>query len=153
MDHTVALCRGCQASGRRCRFGADTLIAQSENEASLFLVCPADFQGGPNVAHGGWTTAVFDDALGRFLTHKGLSTVTATLTVDFLMPVPVERPLTVDLRIDKREGRRISMTGTLKMDGDPRPRATARGTWVERRPDHFERHQAQLSSLCPSTDG
>lgn len=152
MENTVALCRGCRFGERRCRFGADNLIANNAKEAILRITCPADFQGGPDVAHGGWTAAVFDDVLGRFLSHTGLSTVTASLSVDFLMPVPVDRPLIVELQIDEREGRRIIMTGTLRLEGDPRPRATARGTWVERRPDHFTRHQAQLAQIGSSSE-
>jgi len=145
MNDHVSLCRGCRVGGRNCRFNADDFTATGPDEAILRLTCPADFQGGPDVAHGGWISGVFDDALGRFLTHKGLLTVAATLTVDFLMPVPVEQPLTVAVRIVAREGRRLTMSGALRLDGDPRDRATAKGVWVERRPDHFERHQAQIA--------
>jgi acyl-coenzyme A thioesterase PaaI-like protein len=145
MNDRVSLCRGCRVGGRSCRFGADDFVATGPDEAVLHLTCPADFQGGPDVAHGGWISGVFDDALGRFLTHTGVLTVTATLTVDFLMPVPVEQPLTVTVLIEAREGRRLTMSGVLTLAGDPRPRAKAHGVWVERRPDHFERHQAQIA--------
>lgn len=150
MNDRISLCRGCRVAGRRCRFGADDFIAAGPDEAVVRLVCPADFQGGPDVAHGGWISGVFDDALGRFLTHTGLLTVTATLTVDFLMPVPVEQPLTVTVRIEARDGRRLTMSGVLRLEGDPRDRATAKGVWVERRPDHFERHQAQIADYVTS---
>ncbi|CAN5186940.1 PaaI family thioesterase [soil metagenome] len=150
MENSVALCRGCRVGERRCRFGADDFVATAPDEAILHLSCPTDFQGGPDVAHGGWITGVFDDALGRFLTHNGLLTVTATLTVDFLMPVPVEQPLTVTVRIEAREGRRLTMFGVLRLKGDPHDRATARGVWVERRPDHFDRHQAQVAASLAS---
>jgi acyl-coenzyme A thioesterase PaaI-like protein len=134
---------------RPCRFGADDFIATGPIEGIVHLICPADFQGGPDVAHGGWISGMFDDVLGRFLTHNGLLTVTATLTVDFLMPVPVEQPLTITVRVEAREGRRLTMTGALRLTGDTRDRATARGVWVERRPDHFDRHKAQLLEEPP----
>jgi len=146
MENAVPLCRGCRVGERRCRFSADDLVATGPKDAILHLSCPGDFQGGPDVAHGGWISGVFDDVLGRFLTHNGLLTVTATLTVDFLMPVPVDKPLVVTVRLEERQGRRNMMSGILTLQGDPRPRATAHGIWVERRPDHFDRHQAKIAN-------
>jgi acyl-coenzyme A thioesterase PaaI-like protein len=138
-------CRGCQVGERACRFGADSFEAISPDEGVARLMCPADFDGGPKVAHGGWIAGVFDDALGRFLSHGGVKSVTTTLSVSFLMPVPVERPLILRTRIVSREGRRIAMSGTLRLEGDTQDRAAAQGVWVERRPDHFERHYVQIS--------
>jgi len=151
MKDNIALCRGCRVGARACRFGANDFVAIGNNEGRVSLTCPSDFQGGPDVAHGGWISGVFDDALGRFLTHSGLLTVTATLTIDFLMPVPVERPLILAVRIEEVDGRRRIMSGSLRLEGDDRDRATARGVWVERRPDHFDRHQAQIADLKAST--
>ena len=130
---------------RPCRFGADDFDALSPDEGVARLICPGDFDGGPEVAHGGWIAGVFDDVLGRFLSHGGVKSVTATLSVSFLMPVPVQRPLILTTRIVSREGRRITMSGTLRLEGETQDRATAEGVWVERRTDHFERHRAQMS--------
>jgi acyl-coenzyme A thioesterase PaaI-like protein len=146
MDNCVALCRGCRVGERPCRFGADDFEAIGPDEGVARLICPSDFQGGPDVAHGGWISGVFDDVLGRFLTHNGLKTVTANLTVNFLMPVPVEQPLIVRVRIEAQDGRRRTMSGAMRLEGDTRDRATAHGLWVERRPDHFDRHQAEISA-------
>ena len=145
MDNRVARCRGCQTGDRPCRFGADNFEAISPDQGVARVICPGDFDGGPEVAHGGWIAGVFDDVLGRFLTHAGIKSVTATLSVNFLMPVPVERPLVLDTRIVSREGRRITMSGTLRLEDETQDRATAAGIWIERRPDHFERHRAQMS--------
>lgn len=147
MNGRVALCRGCRVGERACRFGADALMSISSEEGVVRLQCPPDFDGGPDVAHGGWIAGVFDDALGRFLTHCKLKTVTANLTVSFLMPVPTNRPLMLSVRIASREGRRIMMHGSLRLEGETQDRATAHGVWVETRPDHFERHRDQLSNL------
>jgi len=143
----IAPCRGCQISNTPCRFGADDFVALSETVARVRLTCPAAFEGGPRVAHGGWTAAVFDDVLGRFLTHTGLRSVTATLTVDYLLPVPVEQPLELHLEIASREGRRNHLTGALRLQGSDRDLALARGVWVELRPGHFERHQARMTEF------
>ena len=143
----VSPCRGCQTGKTPCRFGADDFVALSETAARVRLSCPAAFEGGPRVAHGGWTAAVFDDVLGRFLSHSGVKSVTATLTVDYLLPVPVEQPLELHMEIASREGRRNHLTGVLRLQGSARDLAVARGVWVELRPGHFERHQARMAEL------
>ena len=143
----ISPCRGCRSTTGACRFGADDFIALSDTSARARLSCPASFEGGPRVAHGGWTAAVFDDVLGRFLTHTGIKSVTATLTIDYLLPVPVEQPLELHLQITAREGRRSNLTGTLRLQGDARDLAVARGVWVELRPGHFERHESRMAEI------
>ena len=151
MENKIAPCRGCRVGERPCRFGADNLVALSPQEGLVRLVCPRDFDGGPEVAHGGWIAGVFDDVLGRFLNHWNVKTVTATLSVNYLMPVPTGQPLTLVVRVMSREGRRITMSGALRLQGEERDRATAQGVWVETRPDHFERHRDQLSAYLTSS--
>lgn len=151
MKNGIAPCRGCRVGERPCRFGADDLVALSPQEGLAHLVCPRDFDGGPEVAHGGWIAGVFDDVLGRFLNHWDVKTVTASLSVNYLLPVPTGQPLTVGVRILSREGRRITMAGALRLRGEERDRATAHGVWVETRPDHFERHRDQLSAYLTSS--
>ena len=151
MENKIAPCRGCRVGERPCRFGADNLVALSPQEGLVRLVCPRDFDGGPEVAHGGWIAGVFDDVLGRFLNHWDVKTVTATLSVNYLMPVPTGQPLTLVVRVMSREGRRITMSGALRLQGEERDRATAHGVWVETRPDHFERHRDQLSAYLTSS--
>ncbi len=151
MENRIARCRGCRVGERPCRFGADAFDAISANEGVARVTCPADFDGGPEVAHGGWIAGVFDDVLGRFLSHGDVKSVTATLSVSFLMPVPVERPLILRTRIVSREGRKITMSGTLRLEGETQDRATAEGVWVERRPDHFARHRTQMSGDRPGS--
>ena len=151
MENKIAPCRGCRVGERPCRFGADNLVALSPQEGLVGLVCPRDFDGGPEVAHGGWIAGVFDDVLGRFLNHWDVKTVTATLSVNYLMPVPTGQPLTLVVRVMSREGRRITMSGALRLQGEERDRATAQGVWVETRPDHFERHRDQLSAYLTSS--
>ena len=151
MENKIAPCRGCRVGERPCRFGADNLVALSPQEGLVRLVCPRDFDGGPEVAHGGWIAGVFDDVLGRFLYHWNVKTVTANLSVNYLMPVPTGQPLTLVVRVMSREGRRITMSGALRLQGEERDRATAQGVWVETRPDHFERHRDQLSAYLTSS--
>jgi acyl-CoA thioesterase FadM len=91
--------------------------------------------------------------MGRFLTHTGRRTVTATLTISYKAPVPVETPLELKVRIHSNEGRRWTVTGELRLQGDDLELATAEGVWIERRPDHFDRHELRLAEYRRSQTG
>ena len=139
----VPLCGACLAS-ERCRLGV-TQETLRDGVVSSDLICPADHEGGPQVAHGGWTAAVMDELLGHVpLMHNQLS-VTATLTVNFRKPVPIERPLRVRARNDRIEGQKWFNSGELVLVGSNTVLATATGIWVARDPSHFTRHQRWLA--------
>src|SRR5215216_860637 len=102
-DGGVALCGSCRRS-QTCRLGLTTERLDADGVASFDLVCPPEHEGGPHVAHGGWTAGVLDEVLGHVpLLHDQL-TVTGTLEVRFVRPVPIERPLRARAWIDRVEG-------------------------------------------------
>jgi hypothetical protein len=139
----VALCGAC-LSASRCRLGVGR--EWLEDEVAVFEVtCPRDQEGGPNVAHGGWTAAVLDEMLGHVpLLHHQMS-VTATLTVNFRKPVPVERPLAARAWIDTIEGSKWFISGELLLLPSRSVLATATGIWVARDYSHFARHEKWLA--------
>lgn len=137
------LCGGCRDLSR-CRLGIGDFVPEGDRLCAP-VECPASFHAGPRVAHGGWTAAMFDDVMGRSLGQRGLQAVTASLTVDFLKPVPIDEPMTVEVTVEGRDGRRIALVATLCLKGAATPLARARGTWVERRRNHFERHESALA--------
>lgn len=139
----IALCGGCQPLGR-CRFGITRLTMGGDGVALAAVRCDPSNQGGPMVAHGGWTAAVFDDLLGRIPGFLGILAVTATLRVDFLKPVPIERDLVARAWMERREGRRLHLAGALHLAAGMAELARAEGVWIERRPDHFDRHRRWL---------
>ncbi len=139
-EHSLPLCRGCRERGF-CRFGVGGFTASGAEGADARVRCPAGYEAGPRIAHGGWTAAMFDDVLGRFLAHRGLAAVTGSLSVDFLRPVPIEEDLVASVRIASHEGRRWNVEGSLRLAGAEGVLARATGIWIERRADHFERHE------------
>ena len=66
--------------------------------------------------------------------------------MDFLKPVPIETPLSVEVLIEGQEGRKVKVTAMLRLAQDDTILAKASGTWVERRQDHFERHEGSMDS-------
>lgn len=109
------------------------------------LECPPEYEGGPQVAHGGWTASVLDEVLGVLPIVHGGRAVTGKLEVVYLRPVPISRPLVGRARLDRREGRRWYVSGDLRLASTGAELARATGIWVERAPGHFERHQAWLA--------
>lgn len=135
------LCGGC-APADRCRLGVE--IARADEGAITFdVVCPHHWHGGPGVAHGGWTAAVFDDVLTIVALRHESRLVTKSLHISYRRPVPVERPLEVTARIDHHADRRWEVSARMTLAGDTLAAASAE--LRTRRPDHFARHQAWLA--------
>ncbi len=137
-------CRGCAPIGR-CRLGVGRFTVDGD-ELRAEVVCAASYQAGPDVAHGGWIAYVFDDVLGRLPRLSGARSVTGSLDVRFVRPVPVERPLVVVARIVERRRRRRVIEGVLRLESTGAELARARGVWVARPDDHFDRHQQWLAA-------
>jgi len=54
----------------------------------------AAYQGYEGILHGGIISTLLDECVGKLAVDLGLPAVTAELTVRFIKPVPLERPLT-----------------------------------------------------------
>jgi acyl-coenzyme A thioesterase PaaI-like protein len=146
----VRLCGACQRVGE-CRLGFETeqLVTEPPGRGELRceLRCPADHEGGPGVAHGGWTAAALDELLGHTPLHHGQLTVTGTLTVRFVKPVPIDRPLLGRARVDRVEGSKWFISGELLLAGSGALLASGTGVWIARDRDaHFRGFENWLAS-------
>ncbi|MEN6501590.1 MAG: PaaI family thioesterase [Tenuifilaceae bacterium] len=70
-------------------------------------------QGAPDIVHGGAIAAVFDETMGAICLVLGQPAVTATLTVDYRIPVPVEKEFLVEARLEKTERRKFFITARM----------------------------------------
>lgn len=143
-DGTIALCGACRRTGL-CRLGLMTEHLGDDGVVRTQLECSADQEGGPRVAHGGWTAAVFDEVLAHVQLLRGVLAVTARLEIAFIKPVPIERPLEARAWVERREGSRWFVAGELSLVRTGATLGRAAGVFVERDPRHFERHQRWLS--------
>lgn len=140
----VALCGACRVQGR-CRLGIETEQLQPDNSVVYSLSCPADSEGGPDVAHGGWTAGVLDEVVGHVPLLRGQLAVTGQLSVRFVRPVPIERPLIARAELVRQEGSRWYVDATLRLAATGADLATAQGVLVARDRGHFQRHQNWLA--------
>ena len=99
----VALCGACRRLGR-CRLGLGQEELQADGSVVTHLVCDESNEGGPEVAHGGWTASVLDEVLGHVPLLSSELAVTGELTVIYVKPVPIDRPLVARAWTDAARG-------------------------------------------------
>lgn len=97
----------------------------------------AAFEGAPGRAHGGIVAAVFDDFTGTVIAMLHEPAFTGELTVRFVRPVPVLRPLRFRAWLEGREGRKLDIRAEAR-DGDEIV-ATCRAVYVTVDPSVFAR--------------
>ena len=77
----------------------------------------AAYEGPPGYVHGGWIALTFDELLGMANIASGHPGMTGRLTVRYLKPTPLHRPVTLRGWTERVEGRRIVARGELHVDG------------------------------------
>jgi acyl-coenzyme A thioesterase PaaI-like protein len=141
----VAMCGACLRTGR-CRLGLTTERLDEDGVAHFDLVCPPEHEGGPGVAHGGWTAGVLDEVLGHVPLLNHQLSVTGTLTVTFVKPVPLGRQLEARSWVAERLERKWHIEGELLLASSGAVLAKGRGTFVLRRfEDHFNGFERWLA--------
>ncbi len=65
------------------------------------------YLGGPDMVHGGYVAGLLDHMFGLALHAGPLVAVTATLTVRYLSPTPIDRDLSLRAWFEPGEGRRL----------------------------------------------
>lgn len=140
----IALCGACAREGR-CRLGLSSETLTADGVVVTELVCGPENEGGPEVAHGGWTAGVFDEMLGHVPLLRGEMAVTGQLSVTYLKPVPVDRPLVGHAWLERREGSRRFVAGELLLARTGAVLARATAVMVARDAAHFDRHRRWLA--------
>ena len=144
-DGGVALCGACRRTGQ-CRLGLTTEHLGDDGVARFGITCPPEHEGGPGVAHGGWTAGVLDEVLGHVPLLHGHMAVTGTLTVRFEKPVPIERPLEARAWVERREARKWLIQGELALASGGAVLARTNGTFVLRdQATHFVEFERWLA--------
>lgn len=141
----VRLCFGCRALNR-CRFGIERERLGDDGVVVSHVVCSRENEGGPEVAHGGWTASVMDELVGHTLLLNDEFAVTGTLTVKFVRPVPVGWPLIGRAWIVGRENRKAFVRATLELESSGAIVAEADATMIKRPASHFELHYQWLET-------
>jgi uncharacterized protein (TIGR00369 family) len=77
------------------------------------------YTGPPGHCHGGVIATILDEAMGKVNKLRHVVAVTSEITVNYLKPVPLNKPLRVESREVSVKGRRhINMAEILNEDGE-----------------------------------
>ena len=105
-------CFGC---GPNHEIGLRVRCFRADGEVLSPIVIPARFEGPPGAAHGGIVAAYLDEILaGAAVNHTGQIHVTGELSVRYVKPTPVDRPLLGRGRATKGAGKYLDLEGTLE---------------------------------------
>src|SRR5260370_31564882 len=139
----VALCGACRRLGA-CRLGLGREELQPDGSVQTDLVCGPENEGGPEVAHGGWTAGAFDEILGHVPLLNGQLAVTGRLSVTYVKPGPVGRGLQARAWTVRREGQRWYVAGELTLASTGAVLACGEAVMGLRDAGHFAGHQQWL---------
>ena len=140
----IALCHACERRGD-CQLGLGREELMPDGSVETTLMCSADHEGGPGVAHGGWIAAMFDEVTGHVPLLNQQLAVTGSMTVTYIKPVPIERSLIARAWIISKEEHRWFVQGELVLASTGVLLGRAQATMVLRDPGHFERHRLWLA--------
>ena len=100
-------------SGRASPWGLDIEVRRDGDEAVATLMLRAAHEGAPGRSHGGIVAALFDDVFGFMLQIEPEIAFTGELSMRYEAGVPIGEPLSCRVRLDRRERRKMYMTGEL----------------------------------------
>lgn len=117
------------------------MVAAEGPAVAGVMTVTENHQGALGLIHGGVLSAAFDEVLGYVLWAVGKVAVTAHLETDFKAPIPVGTTLFFDGRCDGVAGRKIFVSGTVRLRAVDGPlAATAQALFVAVGPEHFQKH-------------
>lgn len=100
-------------SGPASPWGLDLDIHRRGDEIHAFVTFRAAHEGAPGRAHGGIVAALFDDVCGFVLGVLRQPAFTGELTVRYLAPTPLHRPLVCRCWLAGRERRKLFIHAEL----------------------------------------
>lgn len=87
------------------------------------------YTGPPGHAHGGIIATILDEAMGKVNKLRHVVALTSQITVNFLKPVPLNKPLRVESREVRVRGRRHSNMAEI-LDQTGEVLARGQGTFI-----------------------
>lgn len=124
-------------SGRSSPWGLDIEVRRDGDEAVASLTLRRAHEGAPERSHGGIVAALFDDVFGFVLQVRAQTAFTGELWVRYEAGVPIGEPLNCRVRLDRRDGRKLFMTGELTLAGTGQLLARSAATFIAIDPSQF----------------
>jgi acyl-coenzyme A thioesterase PaaI-like protein len=126
--------RMCLVCGLKNPYGLKASFFETETDELVCLFTPGDVhQGYPGRLHGGMSTAILDETVGRAVNCRKQEMVwgvTVEFTVQFRKPVPLGAELRVAARIVSETSRTFEGTGEILLP-DGSVAVTGRGKYLK----------------------
>ena len=104
-----------------------------------------EHQGYPGVLHGGITSALLDETIGRTLVKGDIWAMTVQLNVKFHQPIPLDQELTVIGEITRLRSRTLEGSGQILL-ADGSVGASAEAKYYRLADDQIAQFRAELGS-------
>jgi acyl-coenzyme A thioesterase PaaI-like protein len=98
---------------------APPLVLRDDGETPIAEVTfgPA-YEGAPGCVHGGFIAAAFDQLFGYVQVTRNAGSLTATLSVKYRRPTPIDVPLRIEGRLDRVDGRKSWVSARMFARGE-----------------------------------
>ena len=135
----------CFVCGRDNPIGLHlTFLVEGPQVIATFTPRP-EHQGWPGVLHGGITSTILDETIGRTCFLVDMWAVTGHFQVRYRRPIPIGQPLTAVAEIVRQRARVLEARGEIRL-ADGTVAADAEGTYV-RISDQKRRELEQVLDL------
>ncbi|HWL42961.1 MAG TPA: PaaI family thioesterase [Ilumatobacter sp.] len=124
-------------SGAASPWGLDLDVHRRGDGIEAFVTLRAAHEGAPGRSHGGIVAALFDDVFGFVLGVLRQPAFTGELTVRYLAPTPLHRPLVCRARLVRRDGRKLFVEGELVDVETEQEVARCHALFIAVSADHF----------------
>ena len=117
-DHPIQ--NNCFACGKGNADGMQLEFYFDEDARTAFchFNLAKKYQGPPGHAHGGIIATILDEAMGKVNKLRNVIALTKSMSVEYMKPVPLSKPLTVTAREQQVEGRKhINVAEITDADG------------------------------------
>jgi acyl-coenzyme A thioesterase PaaI-like protein len=83
------------------------------------------FEGAPGFVHGGFLAAAFDQVFGWLSVIRGVPGLTASLTVHYRKPTPIEVPLVIEASLERQSGKKAFVRAKIRAGAEVTAEAEA----------------------------
>ena len=116
---TSHICR--PGSGPGSPHGLEMEVVRRGEVAEARFIIGDSYEGAPGRGHGGVVALAFDDTMGFVLNIIHTVAYTGEITVRYEAPAPLNTPLVIRARLDRRDGRKLHLVSDLREDRPDAP--------------------------------
>lgn len=128
-------CFGCGAANQAGMKLAFELDVDDQRTRGRFIL-GANYAGGGGFAHGGIIAVILDEAMGKLSKLTEERAVTAEMSIEYKMPVPVDKEIVVEGWQEAEKGRNRFRAAEIR-DAQGNLLARGKGRFVVVEPKHF----------------